>query len=301
MKFKTKYNTVSWILLITLVLIWGSSFILMKKGLVYFSAVQVGALRLGITFLFLLPFVIVRIPKINRQQLPGFLIVGVIGNGIPAYLFAIAQTGLDSSITGVLNSLTPLFALLIGLFFFKFKAKWYNIIGVFLGLLGTIGLLTVIEHGFVFNFRYAVLVIIATILYAINLNVIKYVLKDVEALTITSFAFSFVGLPSLIYLFAATDFVAVLAADSSAYLGLLYIALLAIVGSGIALILYYNLIKYTNIIFAASITYLMPAVALVWGLIDGEPFEAVYLFWIAIILAGIYLTNKTFEKASNQD
>lgn len=268
----------------------------MKKGLVYFSAVQVGALRLGITFLFLLPFVIARIPKISRKQLPGFLVVGIIGNGIPAYLFAIAQTGLDSSITGVLNSLTPMFALLIGLFFFKFKAKWYNIIGVFLGLIGTIGLLTVIEHGFVFNFKYGILVIIATILYAINLNVIKYILKDVEALTITSFAFSFVGLPSLIYLFVATDFVSVLEADSSAFLGLFYIALLAIIGSGIALILYYNLIKYTNIIFAASITYLMPAVAILWGLIDGEPFEVIYLFWIAIILAGIYLTNKTFNR-----
>jgi drug/metabolite transporter (DMT)-like permease len=296
MKNKTKYTTVSWLLLISLVLIWGSSFIIMKKGLLYFSAVQVGALRLGITFLFLIPFVIKRIPKVTRKQLPGFLIVGIIGNGIPAYLFAIAQTGLDSSITGVLNSLTPLFALLIGLFFFKFKAKWYNIVGVFIGLFGTIGLLTVIEHGFIFNFRYAILVIIATILYAINLNVIKYYLKDVEAITITSFAFTFVGLPSLIFLFTSTNFVSILATNSSAYLGLFYIAILAIVGSGIALILYYNLIKYTNIIFAASVTYLMPAVALMWGLIDGEPFEVIYILWITIILLGIYLTNKTFGK-----
>ena len=143
--------------------------------------------------------------------------------------------------------------------------------------------------------------IIATFLYAINLNVLKRFLKEVDAITITAYAFLTIGLPSLVYLFAATDFVAVIQTRPHACEGLGYIAILGIFGSAIAVILYNRLIKTSGVLFAASVTYMMPIVAVFWGIVDGERFEPVYVIWILIILMGVFLVNYTFNKQSGKN
>jgi drug/metabolite transporter (DMT)-like permease len=238
---------------------------------------------------------------VNAKKLGLMAIVGIVGNGIPAFLFTKAETGIDSSLAGILNSLTPLFALIVGLLFFKSKTKWYNVLGVFIGLAGTIGLMSISGNkSLEFNFSYGIYVIIATMLYAINLNVLKRFLKDVDAITITAFAFLTIGIPSLIYLFANTDFVTVIQTRPHAMVGLGYIAILGVFGSAIAVILYNKLIKTTGVLFAASVTYLMPVVAVFWGIADGEKFELIYVLWILIILMGVFLVNYTFHKQSGK-
>jgi drug/metabolite transporter (DMT)-like permease len=299
MKTRSSTDLINWAILIILVMVWGSSFILMKKGLEAYSYQQVALLRLAITGLFLLPFAIRSFSKVNMRRLGLMTIVGVVGNGIPAFLFTKAETGIDSSLAGILNSLTPLFTLIVGLLFFKSKTKWYNVLGVIIGLGGTVGLMSVFGNkSLEFNFTYGIYVIIATLLYAINLNVLKRFLKDVDAITITAYAFLTIGIPSLIYLFAQTDFVTVLQTHPKALASLGYIAILGIVGSALAVILYNKLIKTSGVLFAASVTYMMPIVAVLWGIVDGERFELIYMLWIVIILMGVFLVNFTFNKQS---
>jgi drug/metabolite transporter (DMT)-like permease len=297
MKSKSGANYVNWALLFVLVLIWGSSFILMKKGLEEYSYQQVALLRLSITCLFLLPFAIRSIKKVNLKKIGLMAIVGIVGNGIPAFLFTKAETGIDSSLAGILNSLTPLFTLIVGLLFFKSKTKWYNVLGVIIGLGGTVGLMSVSGNkSLEFNFSYGIYVIVATLLYAINLNFVKRSLKEIDAVTITAYAFLTIGIPALIGLFAGTDFITVIQTRPHAFVGLGYVAMLGIFGSAIAVILYNKLIKTSGVLFAASVTYMMPIVAVFWGIADGERFEAIYVVWILIILAGVYLVNHKFKK-----
>jgi drug/metabolite transporter (DMT)-like permease len=288
----TKQKILSWSILFFLVLVWGSSFILIKRGLVYFSPLEVGTLRITISFLVILPFVFARIKKYNLKMQLIFFISGFLGNAIPAYLFAQAETGLDSASTGVLNSLTTLFALLAGLLFFKLKIKIINIIGVIIGLIGAVGLLTVSGgNSLNFNLSYGAYVIIATIMYALNINIIKYYLKEVDAFTIAVMAFFYIGIISSVILFTSTDFYWQLKSDPKVFEGLLYVGILAVLGTIIALILFNYLIKITSVVFSASVTYLMPIVAVMWGIWDGEKFEWFFLVWIGLIIVGVLLVN----------
>ncbi|HEX7412323.1 MAG TPA: EamA family transporter [Bacteroidales bacterium] len=289
MKFR---NYSAWLLLFALVLIWGSSFILIKKGLIVYSSSELGALRIVITFICMLPLALNRLSNLPTRKWWLLGISGTIGSGIPAFLFAYAETGLESSITGILNSLTPLFTLLIGLSMFGTRTRWFNVTGVLLGLTGAIGLLTVSGGGnFSFNLSFGIYVIVATILYAINANLIKRWLHDVEALTITSVSFFIMGIPALVYLLGFTTFTHHSIKDPGAITSMLYIALLAIFGTAIALVIYNKLIKLTSAVFASSVTYVIPVVAILWGMADGEPFRLVYMFWITLIMAGVVLVN----------
>lgn len=290
--FNPQSKVLHWTIMIALVLVWGSSFIMMKKGLEVFPPDQVGALRVAITFIFLIPFAIYHFKKIKKHHLKYLLIVGFIGNFFPAFLFAEAQTGIDSSLAGILNSLAPLFTLIISVMFFKASAKWYNVVGIFIGLVGACGLLYVSgTKGFTNNFWYGSFIILATIMYAINLNVVKKYFSDLEPIAITSFAFMLCGIPATVYLFF-TDFPVLLATKEHAVFGLVCLILLAVVGSALALIAYYYLIKFTTVLFAASVTYLIPIVAILWGMQDGEGFKLIYMLWIALILIGVFLVNK---------
>lgn len=288
---------ISWAILLPLVIVWGSSFILIKKSLIYFSAVEVGLLRITITFLFLLPLAIAKLNKISRKHRNYLIISGVIGSLIPSLMFAIAQTGINSLLAGILNSLTPLFTLVLGLYFFKLKATWYNTIGIFIGLIGALGLIYVSgDQGFAFNIKYASLIIIATICYAINVNLIKVYLKEVDALTITALTFFYVGVPSFLYIIFVSDVPNKLLNEGNSLLGLGYVSILAIAGTGIALIAFNKLIKISSPIFASSVTYLIPVVAIIWGIIDGEIFKPLYIMWFVLILTGVFLVNKKSRK-----
>lgn len=309
MIIKAKQAYIPWLILLGLVLTWGSSFILIKQGLECFSGDSriVGSLRIIISFLVLLPFALLRLRKVKRHQWGILVVVGIISNAAPAFLFAYAQTGIDSNMAGILNSLTPLFTLLIGLAFFALKPKWFNILGVFAGLAGAVGLIHYSgDGGFILNFNYAVYVLIATICYATSVNIIKAKLQDLDAVSITAFSFMVIGIPIIIYLFFFTDFTTHLSQNSRAWEGLGYISILAIVGTAIALVFFNKLIKITSALFAASVTYMIPIVAIVWGFLDGEVFSWSYLIWFLLILGGVFLvnikglktkkTNKTFAQ-----
>jgi drug/metabolite transporter (DMT)-like permease len=261
----------------------------------------VGALRISISFLFLLPFALLRMHKPSRKEWRYLVLIGIIGSGMPAYLFAKAQTVIDSSLAGILNSLTPLFTLLIGITFFTLRSRWFNIIGVLLGLVGAIGLISFSgTRGFEFNIQYAFYVIIATICYATNVNLIKFRLAKLDPVTITAMSFLVIGLPAMMHLLFFTDFLTRVTVQEQAMTGLIYIALLAIVGTGLALMLFNSLVKKASPVFASSVTYTIPLVAVFWGLADGETITWTAILWMAMILFGVFLVNKKEKKSWQQ-
>lgn len=277
-----------------LALTWGSSFILIKRGLEVYSSNEVGALRVVITWLFLLPFAIKRMKAFKTMHWILFAIVGVVGSLAPAFLFAAAQKGIDSSLAGILNSLTPLFTLILGMLFFKLRPKWFNIMGVILGLAGAAGLVSVSGSGnFTFNIGYAMLIVIAAIMYATNVNVIKAYLHDIHPVTITSMAFFTIGPFTAIYLLGFTPFIKTMSDHPHAWSGLGYISILAIIGTGVALMLFNKVIQMTSAVFASSVTYFIPIVALLWGIADGESFRAGFVFFVALVIIGVLLVNTT--------
>ncbi|MDY0085637.1 MAG: DMT family transporter [Bacteroidales bacterium] len=298
---KPAQATTAWLILSGLVVTWGSSFILIKRGLLYFDPVEVGSIRVGITFLFLLPFAVKRLKNLSKKDILWLSISGFAGNFFPAFLFAAAQKGIDSSTAGLLNSLTPLFTLLIGLIIFKIKTKLIQIAGVIIGLIGAAGLINSSGgNDFSFNFGYASLVVLATIFYALNVNLIKAKLQHLNSITITSVAFFIVGFPSMIILLATTDFIPKLTSVPGAWTGLGYLAILAVMGTGIAMIAFNSLIRITTPLFASSVTYLIPVVALIWGIIDGEYLDLSFLLWIGLIIGGVLLVNRSRAKTPLQ-
>lgn len=276
--------------LIVLSLIWGSSFILMKKGLEVFSYEQVAALRLFITSIVLIPFVFSALKKIKKKHYVPILVAALFGSGIPAFLFTLAQTYLDSSFVGILNSLTPLFTFCIGIIIFNQKYHKINLLGIFIGLIGAIFLsLNNLNQSISINI-YVYLVVFASLLYAISANVIKRYLYDLDSTDITTIVFLIVGPLSGVYIFS-TDFI-VLFDNNKAYESLAYITILAIICTALAGVIFYKLIKISSPTFATSVTYLIPIVALFWGFIDGEKLIGQYFVGVALIFSGLYLVNK---------
>ncbi len=282
-----------WAMLFTLVLIWGSSFILIKRGLEVYSSLEVGALRIFISFILLLPFALKRLHKVPQKKIIIIAIIGLIGTGLPAFLFAKAQTHIASSLAGILNSLTPLFTLVLGLIFFSQKTRYLNVTGVFLGLIGAVGLIYSTSNGsFEFHFSFAIYAIIATMLYAIQSNMIKYYLNDVPSITIASLGFFFIGIPTTLMLFFFTNFPHLIVNHPKGFSAFLYIALLGFLASAIAIIIYNKLVQMTNAVFATSVTYFVPVVALIWGIADGERFSLAAFLFAGVILLGVLLVNR---------
>jgi drug/metabolite transporter (DMT)-like permease len=281
----------NYLTLLFLAIIWGSSFILMKRGLEVFDFMQVATLRIFIAFLSLIPFLPKAFKNVKRKHYLPIIIMGLLGNGIPAFLFTKAQTQLDSSLVGILNAIVPLFTLILGVYFFKSKPTKTNIVGIVLGLFGAV-LLTVnsLSDGVEVNF-YVWLVVLATVFYAISINVIKKYLSDLNAYSITALAFLIIGPLSSVYLFS-TDFTAVLMSNENGMMALVYIALLSVLGTSMAVIIFNKLISRSSAIFASSVTYLIPIVAILWGVFDGEIITPYHLFGMLIILSGVYLVNK---------
>jgi drug/metabolite transporter (DMT)-like permease len=281
-----------WLLLLTLSIVWGSSFILIKRGLEVFSFEQVAALRLFIAFSFL--SIIGRkfyysIPK--KKLLPLFL-TGFIGNGIPAFLFAKSGTYLDSGLIGILNVLTPLFTLIIGLLFYRLNVNRENFYGIAIGMIGTIFLLY--PEVEVLNKKaiiYCIMVICATACYGWSTNIIKVYLQDLSAIQITTLTFSFLGPWAGVYLYFS-DFGIIMQENPIAWKSMGYIAILAIFGSALSVIVFNRLVQMTGTLFATSCTYLIPIVAILWGVLDKEAITTHHLIGFLIIASGIYLVNK---------
>ncbi|NDP28527.1 MAG: EamA family transporter [Flavobacterium sp.] len=280
-----------WVYLLSLAFIWGSSFILIKKGLVGLSAFQLGSLRIIFAAIFLLLIGFQSLPKIPKEKWKYIALTSLFGTFIPAYLFAIAETEIDSSITAILNALTPLNTLILGALFFGITFQKRQIWGVFIGLIGSILL---VFNGAInnpgHNYYYAILVIIATICYAINVNLIKRFLSGLSPLSITTGNFVVLLLPALSILFFS-DFFEVIQIDKVQH-SVLFIMILGVVGTGIANVLFFKLIQMSSPVFATSVTYLIPIVAFFWGLLDHEILSPIQFIGAFIILIGVYLSAK---------
>ena len=278
-------------ILMIVALIWGSSFILMKIGLKSFTSSQTAAIRIVLASFVLLPYSFKNLKHLKKKDLPALLVAGFIGSFFPAFLFTKAETQIDSAIAGMLNSLTPVFTLIIGMAFLKIKSNWYQVLGLVLGLSGALGLIlsgAKISQGS-FN-GYALFIVLATVFYAINTNQIKTYLSHLTGIQITSLAFMFIGPVALIYLFT-TDFTAALNTPNWGWhLGA--IAVLAVFGTSLAMILVYSLLRYASAIYATSVTYIIPIFAIMWGAIDGEKITLFHLLCMTVILFGVYLTNR---------
>ena len=283
-------SLMAWALFVLLAIIWGSSFIMMKQGLRSFSYSQIGMLRISFAFLFTAAIGFKYFKLLNKKNWFPLFIVGIFGNGLPYLLFPLAVSKIDSSLVGILNSLVPLFTLILGVIWFKLKVTWINIGGIALGLGGAVWLLM---PGLKINMHtliYGAYPILATVFYAISINTIKSKLQDLSSMAITLLSLLFCGVPAIIYILC-TDFFEIMASHHQAWENLGYVAILGVVGTSIAVILFNYLIKRTSSIFAASVTYAIPVVAVLWGVVINEDVGIHHASGMGAILLGVYLVN----------
>lgn len=281
-----------WFYLCLLALVWGSSFILMKKALIGVSPIQLGALRMTFTAIFLLLIGFKSIRRIQKKHWIYIVYTALLGTFIPGFLFAFAVQGIDSSIVSILNSFTPFNTFIFGALVFGFGFKKKQFIGILIGLIGT---LILILKGADLNpdqnYWFAFLVIIASIGYAFNVNIVKKYLSDLDALAITTGNFLLLIVPAIIVL-SFTEFFSTFTATEIELESLGYIAILSVVGTGIAKVLFNKLVQISTPVFSSSVTYLIPIVAIMWGIIDGEKLSIIQFFAGVIILIGVYWVNK---------
>ena len=281
------------LLLILLALIWGTSFILIKQGLKVFAPDEVGALRVSAASLFLVPLATTKLRELKLVHYGRLLLSGLLGIFFPAFLFAFAQTRLESSVTGIANSLTPIFTLVIGAIVFHQPFRRASILGIIIGLGGTILLiLSNSGEGISGVNLYILLVILGCVFYAINLNFIKYRIPDVTSLTITSVSLLLIGPLAIGYLLGVTDFVKTLQNETGAWRAFGFVALLGFMSTSVATLIFNKLVKISSPLFTSSVTYLIPMVAVMWGVLDGEKLYAGHYAGMVAIIAGVYLANK---------
>jgi drug/metabolite transporter (DMT)-like permease len=281
------------LLFIGLTLIWGTSFILIKQGLKVLSWDEVATLRVTAAAIFLLPVGIVQFKGLKTSDYWKMFASGMMAILIPAFLFSGAQTQMASSVAGILNALSPLFTMIIGAFIFNQKFKGASIIGIILGFGGAVVLaLTRSSDNFPGFNMYALLIVLACIFYGANLNFVKFVIPNVRSLTITSVSVLLVAPIAAVYLFGFTDFTYKLQHAEGAWTATGFIIILGLMSTAVALLLFNRLVKLTTPLFASSVTYVMPVVAVLWGLLDGESIRAGHLIGMSLIIGGVYLANR---------
>ncbi len=284
----------TWGVMVLLAFVWGSSFILMKRSMYFgelelFSSWQVASIRLSAAFLALSPVLWQNRHLLKSKLFFPLFIVGWFGNGMPAYLFTLAQTQLDSSIVGMMNSLTPLFTFLVGIVIFKAGWRIAQLLGILLGLIGAVYLISLSGVGGG-NYGYAFLVVIATFFYAISVNTVRHKLTEISSIKIASMGLALAGIPSLVFLMLSNP-LPVLEKEGGSF-GLMCAIILGVIGTAGALILFNGLIKRTGALFSSSVTYIIPVFAVMWGIIDGESIGVSHFIAGAILLSGVYLVNR---------
>ncbi|MEM6845323.1 MAG: DMT family transporter [Bacteroidota bacterium] len=285
-------DVVAWGALILLSLIWGSSFILIKRGLTAFSGNEVGALRIVAAGSFLLPVAVTGFSKLNRRHWVVLIVVGFLGSLIPAFLFAWAQTQLSSSATGIINAVTPLNVLVVGAVFFHQSIVRKQILGLLMGLVGTVLLILAgsAESSTGFN-AYSLLVVGATVCYGFSSNIIKHYTYDLTPQTITAVSLVLMLPLAAGYLFGYSSFLPTLE-QQQVWWPFLAIVTLGVVGTALALIIFNKLVQLRSPVFAASVTYLVPIVAILWGFIDGESLNYQHFLGMGAILGGVFIANR---------
>jgi drug/metabolite transporter (DMT)-like permease len=288
-----KSPNIKWIYLLILSVIWGSSFILIKKSLLGLTAYQVGALRTIITGTLLLAFGFNKLKDIPKDKWKWLFISGFLGSFIPAFFFAIAETEIDSSVASILNSLVPLNTILLGFAVFNIASTKRQVFGVIIGFIGTaILILKGSELNPNQNYLYAGFIIASTVMYAANVNIIKRYLQDVKPLAIAAGNYLFLVIPALIVLSFSDFFTSETFSNPKLPKALLHVAILSIFGTAIAKVVFNKLVQISTPVFASSVTYVMPIIALVWGVIDGESFSFIQGLAALLILVGVYLSHR---------
>ncbi|MEO7305874.1 MAG: DMT family transporter [Ferruginibacter sp.] len=283
---------INWLIFIVLSVIWGSSFIMMKEGLLHLSAFQVASLRIVFSGIVLLPSAIKHFKSIPLNKLLIIFISGVLGSLLPAYLFCVAELGIDGALAGTLNSLTPIFVIITGVLFFKSKTADNKILGIIVAFTGS--LLLLFSKGHMpesQNMLYVSFVVLATISYGFNVNMVYKYLRDIGSLQIAAVALTLNAIPALIVLIL-TGYFSLPLTDP----GILYstgqAALLGIMGTAIASVIFYQLVKSAGTVFASMVTYGIPIIANFWGMIYGEEVGWKQFACLLLILAGVYLANR---------
>ena len=284
---------IKWLYLTVLSIVWGSSYILIKWGLVALTPLQLGSLRLLISTIALLLVGYPSLRGLTRYHWKWLAITGYVGTFLPAFLFAFAQQHIESAVAAILNALTPLLTLIFGVLFFKIKVLRKQYFGVAIGLMGSIGLVWGgLSTSGILNPEYLLLIVMATCCYAINIHFLKIHLVQVGVMAITLGNFIFMAPVALIILLSSDFFSAKTFEHPEIYTSIGYITVLALAGSAFAKYLFNKFVKITSAIFASSVTYTLPIVALFWGISDGETITAFQLFSTVIILFGVYLSHQ---------
>lgn len=289
---RQNHQLFAWILLLILSLIWGSSFILIKKGVSVFLPFQVAALRIFVAFLVQVPFALSKIKAVQSKSDWNYLIVsGIFGNLLPSFLFAMAGAKIDSSLSGALNALTPLFTLMTGWYFFRQSVPFVKIMGLIIGLLGS--LLLILSRSSSLNVlnidTHSLLVILATLSYGTNINVLRSKLSHIPSLYVSFLSSLPIGVfTGIILLFSDIELYFSL---EGSWQAAGYVAILGIFGTAVGTILFNQLIKISSSLFASSVTYFIPIVALFWGWLDGEQLNLLHFVGIFIVLTGVVLVS----------
>jgi len=282
-----------WIYIIVLSIIWGSSFILIKKSLIGFTPLQLGALRIIISGFFIFLFGLKTIKGLTKTQWKWLIISGFIGTFFPAFFFAFAQTEIDSAVASILNSLVPLNTILLGFAVFKIASTRRQILGVIIGFFGTaILIMDGAQLNPQQNYLYAGLVLISGVMYGVNVNIIKRYLQDVKAITIAVGNFAAIVIPAFIVLLFTNFFSKETFQGQDFVISLVYVIILSAFGTALAKVMFNRLVQMTTPVFASSVTYLMPIIAIIWGLLDGEGFSLIQGLATILILIGVYFANK---------
>jgi len=282
----------SWLALGVLTLVWGSSYLLIKKGLVGFDPFQVTTLRVGIAAVAFFPFFLLKRKQVRLQDWKYLAVVGMVGTGIPAMLFPVAQTQISSSLAGVLSTVTPIFTLILGVLFFSTKVALRNIVGIVVGLTGAMALMIFGKSAFGSgNNWYGLLIVLGCFCYGLSVNTVKAGLQNLNPITLSSAAFALL-LPFAIFGFWWTDVPGTLHTNSQAWSSLAYIAVLSLVGTFFASVLFFWLVQLTSAVFASTVAYLMPIVALALGALDGEIITVWHFGGMGLILIGVYLAKE---------
>ena len=286
-----KDKLINWGIFILLSLIWGSSFKLMKVGMVSLSPYEVAALRMLSAGLVLLPFSISAIKKVPASGRSLIIVSGLLGSFFPAFLFCIAETRIDSSLAGILNALTPLFTIVVGVMFFNLQVSFMKYVGVLIGFTGLTLLFIAKGNIDITYISFSMLILIATLMYGLNVNLISKHLTGIGSLNIASLAFSFLIIPSGIILYFTGYFSKPLL-QPHMLTATLASAVLGIFGTALASIIFYVLVKRAGGVFASMVTYGIPFVAVFWGLLSGETINLLQVGCLIIILTGVYMANR---------
>jgi drug/metabolite transporter (DMT)-like permease len=287
-----RQNFTNWLLFLLLSLVWGSSFILMKTSAEHLNGLQIGSVRIFAAGVAFLPFAVLYVSRIPLRKMGIVILTGLLGNFFPALLFAsaIKENG-ESSLASILNSLTPLFVIVVGLLFFKSKVQRKKMVGVFLGFGGLV-LLNLLRGPVSPEDNGVVLILIATIFYGINVNLVSYFLKGIDGLKIASVSLAIMAIPSALIMWQQNVFT-IARFDEGARWSIAVACLLGVVGSAIATAVYYILIQRAGGLFASLVTYAIPIVAMMWGLLANEHITSLEIACLGIILSGVYLANRS--------